>query len=127
MESVVNAAADPRNGTDWSDVTFVHCTRWQDASVAQISHGSSAYPNNSQSKAWDLWRDRGAHVSIADLIEAQMRQLRAGRLAGHQLHLHAAAHHVMIVCERTSGGNSRGPRRARYPPGWVASMSTATT
>jgi 5-methylthioadenosine/S-adenosylhomocysteine deaminase len=71
--AVVNAAADPRNGTDWSDVTFVHCTRWQDTSVAQISHGSSAYPNNSQSRAWDLWRDRGAHVSIADLIEAQMR------------------------------------------------------
>jgi 5-methylthioadenosine/S-adenosylhomocysteine deaminase len=71
--AVVNAAADPRNGTDWSDVTFVHCTRWQDTSVAQISHGSSAYPNNGQSKAWDLWRDRGAHVSIADLIEAQMR------------------------------------------------------
>jgi 5-methylthioadenosine/S-adenosylhomocysteine deaminase len=70
---VVNAAADPRNGTDWSDVTFVHCTRWQDTSVAQISHGSSAYPSNSRSRAWDLWRDRGAHVSIADLIEAQMR------------------------------------------------------
>jgi 5-methylthioadenosine/S-adenosylhomocysteine deaminase len=71
--AVVNAAADSRNGTDWSDVTFVHCTRWQDTSVSQISHGSSGYPNNSQSKAWDIWRDRGAHVSIADLIEAQMR------------------------------------------------------
>src|SRR6202163_588712 len=54
--AVVNAATDPRNGTDWSDVTFVHCTRWQDTSVAQISHGSSGYPNNSQSRAWDLWR-----------------------------------------------------------------------
>ena len=30
---VVNAAADARNGTDWSDVTFVHCTRWQDEPV----------------------------------------------------------------------------------------------
>ena len=32
--AIVNAAADPRNGTDWSDVTFVHCTRWQDKPVA---------------------------------------------------------------------------------------------
>src|SRR5580704_9209617 len=70
--AVVSAAADPRNGTDWSDVTFVHCTRWQDAPVAQLGSGSSAFPGNGQSKAWDLWRDRGAHVSIADLIEAQM-------------------------------------------------------
>ena len=31
--AVVSAAADSRNGTDWSDVTFVHCTRWQDESV----------------------------------------------------------------------------------------------
>ena len=51
---VLDAAADPRNGTDWSDVTFIHCTRW----------------NN---PAWGIWRDRGAHVTIAVLIEAQMR------------------------------------------------------
>src|SRR5438093_4392093 len=31
---VITAAADPRNGTDWSDITFVHCTRWQDEPVA---------------------------------------------------------------------------------------------
>jgi cytosine/adenosine deaminase-related metal-dependent hydrolase len=70
---IINAAADPRNGTDWSDVTFVHCTRWQDEPVGQIGAGSSGYPNNSQSKAWDICRDRGVHVSIAVLIEAQMR------------------------------------------------------
>ena len=51
---VLDAAADPRNGTDWSDVTFIHCTRWN-------------------KPAWEIWRDRGAHVSIAVLIEAQMR------------------------------------------------------
>jgi cytosine/adenosine deaminase-related metal-dependent hydrolase len=70
---VIKAAADPRNGTDWSDVTFIHCTRWQDDPVAQISFNSMAYPNGSKSKAWEIWRDRGAHVSIATLIEMQMR------------------------------------------------------
>src|SRR5438477_405180 len=49
---IINAAADPRNGTDWSDVTFVHCTRWQDEPVSQIGAGSSGYPNDSHSKAW---------------------------------------------------------------------------
>ena len=70
---IIDAAADSRNGTDWSDVTFVHCTRWQDDSLAQIGSGSSGYPNSSQSKAWEICRDRGAHVSIAILIEMQMR------------------------------------------------------
>lgn len=70
---IVNAAADPRNGADWSDVTFVHCTRWQDNPVAQIGSGSAGYPNPSQSRAWAICRDRGAHVSIANLIEMQMR------------------------------------------------------
>jgi cytosine/adenosine deaminase-related metal-dependent hydrolase len=70
---IINTAADARNGTDWSDVTFVHATRWQDNPVAQIGPGSSGYPNSSQSKAWEIVRDRGAHVSIANLIEAQMR------------------------------------------------------
>jgi 5-methylthioadenosine/S-adenosylhomocysteine deaminase len=70
---VVDAAADPRNGKDWSDVTFIHCTRWQDVPIAQISHGSHAFPKDNQSKAWTIWRDRGAHVSIAALIEMQMR------------------------------------------------------
>jgi hypothetical protein len=70
---VIDAAADARNGTDWSDVTFIHCTRWQDEPLAQISYGSHGYPKGSRSKAWEIWRDRGAHVSIAVLIEMQMR------------------------------------------------------
>jgi 5-methylthioadenosine/S-adenosylhomocysteine deaminase len=70
---VVNAAADPRNLADWSDVTFVHCTRWQDNARAQVSYNSAGYPNSSKSRAWEIWRDRGAHVSIAPLIEMQMR------------------------------------------------------
>ena len=70
---VINAAADARNGNDWSDVTFIHCTRWQEEPIAQISYGSQAYPKMHRSKAWEIWRDRGAHVSIANLIEMQMR------------------------------------------------------
>jgi cytosine/adenosine deaminase-related metal-dependent hydrolase len=70
---VIDAAADPRNGNDWSDVTFIHCTRWQEEPIAQISYGSQAYPKVHRSKAWEIWRDRGAHVSIANLIEMQMR------------------------------------------------------
>jgi 5-methylthioadenosine/S-adenosylhomocysteine deaminase len=70
---VIDAAADARNGTDWSDVTFIHSTRWQDEPLAQISYGSHGYPKENRSKAWEIWRDRGAHVSIAVLIEMQMR------------------------------------------------------
>jgi cytosine/adenosine deaminase-related metal-dependent hydrolase len=72
-KTIVDAAADPRNGTDWSDVTFVHCTRWQDNPRAQISYDSSGYPNTGKSKAWDICRDKGAHVSIAPITEMQMR------------------------------------------------------
>jgi cytosine/adenosine deaminase-related metal-dependent hydrolase len=70
---VIDAAADPRNGSDWSDVTFIHCTRWQDEPLAQVSYGPHGYPKGNRSKAWEIWRDRGAHVSIAVLIEMQMR------------------------------------------------------
>jgi cytosine/adenosine deaminase-related metal-dependent hydrolase len=70
---IVNAAADARNGTDWSDVTFIHATRWQESPHAQISYGASGYPGANKSRAWELVRDRGAHVSIANLIEMQMR------------------------------------------------------
>jgi cytosine/adenosine deaminase-related metal-dependent hydrolase len=52
--TIVNAAADSRNGADWSDVTFIHCTRWT-------------------KQAWEIVRDRGAHPSVAVLIEMQMR------------------------------------------------------
>jgi hypothetical protein len=72
-KAVIDAAADPRNGTDWSDVTFIHATRWQDTPRSQVGHGDFAYPKNSPSKAWEIVRDRGAHVSIANLIEMQMR------------------------------------------------------
>jgi len=71
--NIVNAAADARNGTDWSDVTFVHATRWQDNPVAQVGTGETGYPNGGKSRAWEIVRDRGAHVSIANLIEMQMR------------------------------------------------------
>jgi len=70
---VINAAADSRNLADWSDVTFIHCTRWQDEPRAQIGHSNAGFPNSGSSKAWEIWRDRGAHVSIAVLIEMQMR------------------------------------------------------
>jgi cytosine/adenosine deaminase-related metal-dependent hydrolase len=70
---IIDAAADARNGSDWSDVTFVHATRWQDNTLGQIGPNSSGYPNNNQSRAWEIVRDRGAHVSIAVLIEQQMR------------------------------------------------------
>jgi 5-methylthioadenosine/S-adenosylhomocysteine deaminase len=66
------AASDPRNGTDWSDVTAVHCTRWQDQPVAQISHSHLGYPNPATSERWEILHDRGAHASIAPLIEMQM-------------------------------------------------------
>ena len=68
----IQAAADPRNGTDWSDVTSVHCTRWQDEPVAQISHSDLGYPNPATSERWRIFHDRGAHASIAPLIEMQM-------------------------------------------------------
>ena len=70
---IITAAADARNGTDWSDVTFIHATRWQDHHVAAVGARSAGYPNSSESRAWEIVRDRGAHVSIANLIEMQMR------------------------------------------------------
>jgi cytosine/adenosine deaminase-related metal-dependent hydrolase len=66
--TVINAAADPRNGTDWSDVCLVHCVRWQDAPVAQIG-----LKETTPSQAMQIFADRGGHVSIANLIEQQMR------------------------------------------------------
>jgi cytosine/adenosine deaminase-related metal-dependent hydrolase len=70
---VVGAAADSRNGSDWSDVTLVHCTRWQDSPYAQIGSNTTGYPNSAKSKAWEICRDRGVHISITPLIEMQMR------------------------------------------------------
>ena len=70
---IVNAAADARNGTDWSDVTFIHATRWQETPRSQISYGASGYPGTTDQERGSSCRDRGAHVSIANLIEMQMR------------------------------------------------------
>jgi 5-methylthioadenosine/S-adenosylhomocysteine deaminase len=72
-QGIVSAAADARNGTDWSDVTFIHATRWQDSPRAQVGSGGSGYPGTARSRAWEICRDRGAHVSIANLIEMQMQ------------------------------------------------------
>ena len=69
---VVSAAADSRNGTDWSDVTLIHCTRWQDQPIAQIGAKAAGYPASSKSQAWEICRDRGVHISITPLIEMQM-------------------------------------------------------
>ncbi len=71
-EGIVQAAADRRNLTDWSDVTFDHATRWHDNQRVQTGAGRSGYPNELRSRAWEIVRDRGAHVSIANLIEMQM-------------------------------------------------------
>ncbi len=78
-QTVINAANDPRNGEDWSDLTLVHCVRWQDQPLAQISFfdpGANkhwGYPNDATSQAWQIFSDRGGHASIANLIEMQMR------------------------------------------------------
>ena len=68
-QTAINAAADPRNGTDWSDVTFVHCTRWQDNASPQISID----PVTSKSAGMEIFAARGGHISDAVIIEMQMR------------------------------------------------------
>ena len=57
----------------FDDVTLVHCVRWQDNPIAQISHSHMGYPNPATSSAWTIWADNGGHVSIAGILEAQMR------------------------------------------------------
>jgi 5-methylthioadenosine/S-adenosylhomocysteine deaminase len=57
----------------FDDVTLVHCVRWQDNSIAQLSYGDLGYPASAESSAWELWSEHGGHVSIAVLIEMQMR------------------------------------------------------
>jgi 5-methylthioadenosine/S-adenosylhomocysteine deaminase len=57
----------------FDDVTLVHCVRWQDNSIAQLSYGDLAYPASGKSSAWEIWSANGGHVSIAVLIEMQMR------------------------------------------------------
>src|SRR3954447_5644239 len=74
----VGAANVPQQGMDngnapFDDVTLVHCVRWQDNSIAQLSYGDQAYPASGKSSAWEIWSENGGHVSIAVLIEMQMR------------------------------------------------------
>ncbi len=57
----------------FDDVTLVHCVRWQDSSYAQLSYEDIGYPASAASNAWKIWADNGGHVSIAVLIEQQMR------------------------------------------------------
>jgi len=74
----VGQANVPQQGLDngnapFDDVTLVHCVRWQDNSIAQLSYGDKAYPASGKSSAWEIWSENGGHVSIAVLIEQQMR------------------------------------------------------
>src|SRR5262249_6574381 len=55
------------------DVTLVHCVRWQDNNIAQISHSHLGFPAPATSAAMKIWSDNGGHVSIAGPIEMQMR------------------------------------------------------
>jgi 5-methylthioadenosine/S-adenosylhomocysteine deaminase len=57
----------------FDDAILVHCTRWQDNSVAQISHSKLGYPSPATSAGMQIWADNGGHVSIASAIEMQMR------------------------------------------------------
>jgi 5-methylthioadenosine/S-adenosylhomocysteine deaminase len=57
----------------FDDAILVHCTRWQDNSVAQISHSELGYPNPATSAGMKIWADNGGHVSSASAIEMQMR------------------------------------------------------
>lgn len=57
----------------FDDATLVHCSRWQDHSIAQISHSDLGYPNPATSSGMKIWADNGGHVSIASAIEMQMR------------------------------------------------------
>lgn len=74
----IAAANVPQQGLDngnapFDDVTLVHCSRWQDNSYAQLSYGDLAYPVSGKSTGWEIWAANGGHVSIAVLIEEQMR------------------------------------------------------
>jgi 5-methylthioadenosine/S-adenosylhomocysteine deaminase len=47
-------------------VTLVHCTRWQDEPLRQVNA-------NTRATTWQLIAEAGAHCSIANIIEMQMR------------------------------------------------------
>ena len=77
----VGNASTPATGlaaglAPFDDVTLVHCVRWQDNDYAQLSHSDIAYPGGAgagASAAWKIWSENGGHVSIAGILEAQMR------------------------------------------------------
>lgn len=71
--AMVPATAVANGLAPFDDVTLVHCVRWQDQPIAQISHSKLGYPNPATSTAWQIWADNGGHVSIAGILEAQMR------------------------------------------------------
>jgi 5-methylthioadenosine/S-adenosylhomocysteine deaminase len=71
--ATVPATALANGLAPFDDVTLVHCVRWQDNPIAQISHSDLGYPNPATSQAWKIWADNGGHVSIAGILEAQMR------------------------------------------------------
>jgi hypothetical protein len=71
--ATVPATALANGLAPFDDVTLVHCVRWQDNPIAQISHSHLGYPNPATSQAWQIWSDNGGHVSIAGILEAQMR------------------------------------------------------
>lgn len=72
-DATVPATALANKLAPFNDVTLVHCVRWQDNSVAQTSYGDLGYPAPATSQAMKIWADNGGHVSIAVLIEQQMR------------------------------------------------------
>jgi cytosine/adenosine deaminase-related metal-dependent hydrolase len=72
-QTIFTADADPRNGKDWSDVTQVHCVRWQDLPISQLGTKDTGFPNSSKSRAWEIFAERGGHASIAVAIEQQMQ------------------------------------------------------
>ena len=71
--STVPADALAAGLAPFNDVTLVHCVRWQDNNIAQLSHSHLGYPAPATSAAWKIWSDNGGHVSIAGILEMQMR------------------------------------------------------
>ena len=84
---VISAAADARNGTDWSDVTFVHCTRWQDEAacpgqfrIAWLSEGQPIESVGDLARPWRARLDRRPH---RDADEARDAAVSGGARSRH--------------------------------------------
>ena len=69
---VINAAADARNGTTGQTVTFIHAHAGR-TSARSDQLRLAWLPKENRSRAGSLARQAAAHVSIATLIEMQMR------------------------------------------------------